>query len=117
MCSTTPSQSSSRPLHSSGPPPLPPTHTSEPPWQVYVPGEHTPIELPQLPPPPGSPSSIMPSQSSSVPLHTSTLLPVLSLHTVPPFWQTRNPSGHRSASGPSHALPGGMFSSVWLLQL
>src|SRR5215475_9590924 len=66
LLSTTPLQSSSRPLQISGPPPVAPTHTSVPPWQAYVPCVHTPTELPHGPPPPGLPSSVLPSQSSSL---------------------------------------------------
>ena len=39
--------------------------------QLRVPGEHDPAELPQVAPPPGLPSSTLPSQSSSSPLQTS----------------------------------------------
>src|ERR1041385_5308022 len=70
--STTPSQSSSRPLQVSAPPRFPPWPPRPPPKRCSPPGVHTPIELPQLPPPSGSPSSIRPSQLSSMPLQRST---------------------------------------------
>src|ERR1041385_569732 len=105
LSSTTPSQSPSMPLQASAPPRLPPWHPRPPPKQCSTPGVHTPIELPQLPPPSGSPSSIRPSQLSSMPLQRSTLLPVLSLHTSAPAWHTMTPSRQASASGPSQLWP------------
>ena len=63
--SVAPSQSSSRPSQVSGPGLVPPVQTSAPPMQVRVPGEHSPMLEPQAPPPPGLPSSVVPSQSLS----------------------------------------------------
>ena len=50
---------------------VPPLQVSAPPEQVVVPGEHAPIEEPQLAPPSGLPSSVIPSQSSSTALQSS----------------------------------------------
>jgi hypothetical protein len=69
--SITPLQSLSTPSHVSGLGLVPPTHTKAPPVHVNVPGEHAPMLVPQLAPPPGLPSSVEPSQLLSIPSHTS----------------------------------------------
>ena len=74
--STLPSQSSSSPLQTSGAGPLPPTQVSPPPMHIWVPLVHSPAELPHAAPPPGLPSSVAPSQSSSSPLQLSVPGPV-----------------------------------------
>src|SRR4051812_4684428 len=72
--STMPLQLSSRPLHTSviGTPPSPAWQTSAPPTQAVMPAWQVPMLAPQVTPVPGSvPSSTMPLQLSSTPLHTS----------------------------------------------
>src|SRR5688572_25496417 len=51
------------------------------------------------------PSGLLGSQSSSAPLQTSALEPVLSLQASAPSLQKRTPSPHRSVSSPSHRVP------------
>ena len=70
-----------------------------------MPGLHWPVPVPHAPPPPGLPLSIAPSQSSSRPLQSSTLLPVVSVQLITPFMHWNVPSLQRSASGPSHVAP------------
>src|SRR6185503_13903772 len=50
-------------------------------------------------------SSGVPSQSSSNALHTSDVVPVVSLHTRLPLAHTRVPSTHTSPSAPSQLAP------------
>ena len=73
--STDPSQSLSSVSHTSGTGPTSPTQETEPPTQCSVPVEHSPVEMPHEAPPPGSPSSTVPSQSLSRPSHTSAVGP------------------------------------------
>src|SRR5690606_38906180 len=82
--STVPSQSSSSPLQVSATGPTAPSHTITPPRHISVPLTHSPTALPHAPPPPGLPSSIEPSQSSSRPLHDSGPPPVAPTHTSAP---------------------------------
>src|SRR5688572_17039573 len=51
------------------------------------------------------PSSVFPSQSSSVPPHTSLLLAVVSEHTSELLGHDHEPSSHSSESVPSQATP------------
>src|SRR5215510_9844816 len=71
--SNEPSQSSSLLLHVSAVPyggavpPIAPMHMTVPLMQWLVPATHSPRSVPHLPPPPGSPSSVSPLQSLSLP--------------------------------------------------
>src|SRR5258706_67959 len=75
MPSTTPSQSSSKPLQTSANGPLLPEQPSMPFAHTAVPGVQRPTDEPHGPPmstsPPGPVSSILPSQSLSLPSHVS----------------------------------------------
>jgi hypothetical protein len=51
--------------------PVSPPHTRVPSVHVVIPLTHSPSSVPQLAPPPGLPSSVSPSQSSSRELHVS----------------------------------------------
>ena len=51
--------------------PLPPLHTRFPATQFVVPKVQMPASVPHVAPPPGLPSSTVPSQSLSVRSHTS----------------------------------------------
>src|SRR6185436_3643724 len=71
-----PSQSSSTPLHTSVPPPVPPTHSIAPAMHLVTPPLHAPPAAPHGSPSPATLSSTVPSQSSSIPLHCSATGPV-----------------------------------------
>src|SRR2546428_2783922 len=73
--SVIPSQSSSMPLQTSVPGPLPPEQTRLPAVQTFVPGMHAPTLDPQGVPASVGLSSIIPLQSSSTPLQISGMLP------------------------------------------
>jgi hypothetical protein len=83
--STVPLQSSSRPLQISLAGFWLRTQLSAPEVHVVVPAEHTPsCPVTHAPPPPGLPLSTAPLQSSSRPLHVSTLACWLWLQTIAP---------------------------------
>ena len=69
--SVAPSQSSSRPSQVSAAGPTLPVQVSTPAVHASVPGLHSPVSMPQLAPPPGSPSSMIVSQSLSSPSQRS----------------------------------------------
>src|SRR5690606_11993075 len=103
--SIAPSQSSSMALQVSALGPVPPVQTSAPPEHARVPAVHAPIAVPQLPPPPGFPSSTRPSQSSSIALHRSMPGPIAPTHVphVPPV-QSWAPAWHAPTSFPHGRL-------------
>src|SRR5688572_26688043 len=81
-----PSQSSSPALQVSSVEPVASEHRSMPPTHDHVPSVQTSVSEPShIMPSSGSsaPSSDVRSQSSFVPLHTSSTLPVMSLQTTP----------------------------------
>src|SRR5262249_20823086 len=71
--SMAPSQSLSSPSHCSGMGPTLPEQTRVPLTHAMVPVEHSPVLMPHDVPTCGTPSSTMPSQSLSLPSHTSGL--------------------------------------------
>src|SRR5262249_13212710 len=103
--STTPLQSSSSMLHVSNAGPLPPTHMRTPPTHCDVPNEHSPVSVPHAPPALMGLSSVTPSQSLSLPSHTSTDGPTAPMHTIMPFWHTSVPYEHSPTSVAPHAPP------------
>ncbi len=86
---------------------------SAPPLQRVVPGVQTPSELPQVSPPPGSPSSMFMSQSLSMPSQISARPPVSPTHTKVPVdrSQVSTPGLHSPTSLPQ-APPVGTDSST-----
>ena len=83
--STTPSQSSSLPLHVSAPVCTVCTQTTAPLAHAVVPAAHTPsLPVAHATAPPGLPLSTAPSQSSSLPLHASVAGNTAPLHA--PHW-------------------------------
>src|ERR1043166_6115670 len=89
-----PSQSSSRPLHTSVPPPVPPTHCMVPAMQRVTPALHGPVPLPHATPSPMTLSSTTPLQSLSIPSHSSVVGPMPPVHTSAPIEQVSTPGRH-----------------------
>src|SRR5690606_10576242 len=107
------SQSSSRSLQTSGIGPTAPTQVSDPETHASVPLLHSPVSMPQLAPPSGSPSSTMPSQSLSRPSQRSGLGPVSPMQTRAPPMQVSTPSSHSPSSvAPQLPPPPGLPSSI-----
>ena len=71
-----------------------------------------PVEVPQLPPPPGSPSSMVPSQSSSSPLQSSAVGPVSPVQTSAPPMHCSRPWSQVPVPVPQSRPPSGLPSSV-----
>ena len=97
-------------------------HTTLAPSTLHMsmPSTQTSVSAPsQAMPTPGKPSSIVPSQSSSIPLHVSrSSSPVAQVVPTPEAAHTITSSGHMSESGPSQAVPRvGKASSIMPLQL
>src|SRR5262245_31329812 len=87
--------------------------------QCFVPGLHTPTKpVLQLAPPPGSPSSTTPLQSSSTPLQASGPGPTFRRQARLPSWQCSVPAAQTPDWPVSHVPPlPGSPSSVCPLQL
>src|SRR6185436_1917217 len=111
--SNLPSQSSSRPLHVSGPPSILPMQTIAPLTHELTPATHSPTSVPHGPPPPGLPSSIMPLQLLSLLSQTSgagsfvhRTVPATQVFVAPrhsPAWFAH--ASPISGSGPSSTFP------------
>src|ERR1043165_1381446 len=113
-----PSQSSSMPLHTSVPPPVPPTHCIVPAMQRVTPPLQ-PLAPPLAPhgrPSPATLSSTTPSQSLSTPSQVSTVGPTSPGHTSAPFEQVRRPVLHAPIELPHTWLASIGLSSTWPLQ-
>src|SRR5690349_1007441 len=91
----------------------PPAQVSAPPAQVSVPVRQAPIIEPQEPPPPGLPSSVVPSQSSSRPLQRSVVGPTSPAQLSEPPMQVVVPRTHSPVSVPQAAPPPGLLSSMF----
>src|SRR5690606_12246444 len=111
--STSPSQSSSSALQASALGPVSPSQTRVPPEHRVVPGAHSPTSVPHALPPPGSPSSMSESQSSSAPLQISlcgarsprqTKLPPMQVRTPSPQVPQEAPVGISSSMRVSQSL-------------
>ncbi len=72
------------PSHRSGCGPIPPWQTSAPLTHAVVPGVHGGWLMPHETPTPLAPSSTWPSQSLSMPSHTSGDGPMKPMHTLDP---------------------------------
>ena len=110
--STEPSQSSSKPLHSSALPSMRPSQMIAPATQFWVPRRQTPMSLPQAAPPPGLFSSVMPSQSSSTPLQVSVVAVTPPVQVRPPATQVSAPWLQAPVESPHAAPPPGLPSST-----
>src|SRR5690606_12685855 len=99
-----PSQSSSRPLQSSGVPVTVPWHSRPPSVHTSTPGSHRPGALHGWPTP-GGPSSTRPSQSLSMPSQSSGDGPIWPTHTSPPPLHTTTPYSHWPTSLAPHGPP------------
>jgi hypothetical protein len=107
------SQSSSRPLHDSGPPPIAPMQTTVPLSHEVTPATHSPASVPHDAPPPGLPSSIMPLQLLSLRSQVSARgsfvqLTVPATHCFTAPWHSPTWLGHASpisGNGASSTLP------------
>src|SRR5690606_19987105 len=94
--------------------PVPPVQLSVPLTQRVVPSVHSPSLVPQLAPPPGSPSSIGPSQSLSRASQTSGTGPRSPTQVNAPATQRRWPSRHSPTSlpqGPALGTPSSIAPS------
>ena len=88
-------------------------HVIEPETQCSVPGVHSPVPSPHEAPPPGSPSSAVPSQSLSRPSHTSGAGGVSprQIMDAPTHWIV--PSAHSPTLDPQGVpVPGTALSAV-----
>src|SRR5262249_41136773 len=95
LSSMMPLQSSSRPLHTSGVPPVPPEQTRPSlPMHVSVPGVHTPGRTLHGVPAPGTLLSICPSQSLSSPSQISGVGSIWPRHCGAPWMHTILPCLH-----------------------
>src|SRR5688572_12580086 len=101
----TPSQLSSMPLQVSTTGMPVALQTRRPIWQTNMPEPQVPSPVPQRSPTPGSvPSSIMPSQSSSSPLHTSVCGGTVGASQNVPLW-----SGRHARMPPRAQMPTPLF--------
>src|SRR5438105_4763365 len=115
--SMVPLQSLSTPSHTSADGPTEPVHPFTPDEQVIVPALHWPTQFATSPPGQrvahAAPTSVgllstAPSQSSSMPLHTSALGPIDPAHSGLPFTQLEVPARHwptQFATRPPGQLP------------
>src|SRR5262245_11774110 len=110
--SITPSQSSSTPLQTSGLLLTPFLQINAPSLHSVIPPWHAPVASPQGWPPSGFISSTIVSQSSSRPLHSSSLLVFSPVQTRLPDWHFSTPNSHAPSSvAPQAPPPSGLPSS------
>ena len=103
--STVASQSLSMASQTSGVGPVPPVHMSMPITHWVAPGSQAPVPVPHGCASSTTLSSMMPLQSSSMPLHRSGDGPTSPAHWRPPFTQTVMPFMHAPVSLAPQAAP------------